>query len=185
MPARRGASGSGAGSSWQVLGLRRQEAVHQRGRLGPGLGFRAKPAAAARGEAVEPGAAVVLGDAPVRGNGAFVLELEQNGIERALIDGQQIAADLLDASRDAVAVQLAEHVEGSQDDQVKSALLNVALAHPTSCWFPTRLCHGSCGKATGEKGPAELSAADELTRFGVHLHAVAFLDEERDLHFET
>src|SRR5207249_2989334 len=84
------------------------------------------PAAGAR-QPVELGLAVVLGDAPLRIDIAFLLELHELGIERAVIEREAIAARLLDAPRDAVAVQRPEALERFQDHQRERALPDVGL----------------------------------------------------------
>ena len=56
-----------------------------------------------------------------------MLKLEQQGIERALVEGQNVSADLLNASGDAVAVQRAQNIEGFEDHQRKRSLQYVRL----------------------------------------------------------
>ena len=56
-----------------------------------------------------------------------MLQLEQQGIERALVEGEKVAADLLDAAGDAVAMLRAQNIEGLEDHQRKRALQNVGL----------------------------------------------------------
>ena len=51
------------------------------------------------------GAAIVIGDAPSGGDVAFLLQFEQRGIKRPVVKRQKIPTGLLDAPRDAVAVQ--------------------------------------------------------------------------------
>jgi hypothetical protein len=46
-----------------------------------------------------------------------MLQLEQKGIQGALVDGKKVAADLLDAARDAVAVEGPEQIKGFEDHQ--------------------------------------------------------------------
>ena len=56
-----------------------------------------------------------------------MLQLEQQGIERALVDGQKVSADLLNAAGDAVAVLRSQNIEGFEDHQRKRSLQNVGL----------------------------------------------------------
>ena len=56
-----------------------------------------------------------------------MLQLEQQGIERALIHSQKVAADLLDAAGNAVAVLRAQHIEGFEDHERKRSLQNVGF----------------------------------------------------------
>ena len=93
------------------------------------------PTAGAR-QPVEPGAAVVVRDAPRGCDVALLLELEQGGIERARVQRQPIAARLLDPPRDAVAVQLAERLERRQHHQRERALPDFGLCF--SHWVTQR-----------------------------------------------
>ena len=56
-----------------------------------------------------------------------MLQLQQQGIKRALVDSQKVSADLLDAAGDAVAVLRSQHIQGLQDHQRKRSLQNVRL----------------------------------------------------------
>ena len=56
-----------------------------------------------------------------------MLKLEQQGIKRALVDSQNIAADLLDAAGNPVAMLRAQNIEGFEDHQRKRSLQNVGL----------------------------------------------------------
>ena len=76
-------------------------------------------------EAVEARAAVGLRGAPIGGDRAFMLQLEQKGIQGALVDGKKVAADLLDAARDAIAVKGPEQIEGLQHHQGQGSLQDV------------------------------------------------------------
>ena len=82
------------------------------------------------GERVVLRAAVVLGLAPFRLDEPFLLQLEQRGVERAVVEREAVLARLLDAARDAVAVQRPEHLEGLEDHQGEGALLHVQLVRP-------------------------------------------------------
>lgn len=93
----------------------------------PVLRFGLKGFAAGFGEVVEAGAAIVVGGAPFGFYGAFLFEFEEDGIERALIDGEEVTADLLDAAGQAVAVERAEDVEGLEDHEGEGALEDVGF----------------------------------------------------------
>ena len=56
-----------------------------------------------------------------------MLQLEQQGIERALIHSQKVAADLLDAPGDPVAVLRSKDVQRLQDHQRKRPLQHIRL----------------------------------------------------------
>src|SRR6202044_1388967 len=73
------------------------------------------------------------------GNRAFMLKLEQQGIKRALVDSQQVSADLLDASGDSPAVLRSQDIECLEDHQRERTLQDVRLfLHGGSTFrFPT------------------------------------------------
>src|SRR6202041_383331 len=80
-------------------------------------------------ERIELRAAIVLGDFPLGGNPAFLFELVQCGIERAVADLQNVAGDLLQAQADGEAVERLQR-EDFQQQQVESALHEIrGLAH--------------------------------------------------------
>ena len=56
---------------------------------------------------VELRLAIVLGDAPARRNPTLMLEPHQRRVHGALVELQQVVADLLDAAGDPVAVETA------------------------------------------------------------------------------
>src|SRR5208337_615229 len=76
-------------------------------------------------ELVILGFAIVVGDAPLGGDVAFLLEFEEGGVEGAVIDGEEVAAGLLDAAGDAIAVERAESLQSLQDHQGQGALPDV------------------------------------------------------------
>ena len=89
------------------------------------------------GERVVLRAAIVLGLAPLRVDEPFLLELEERGVERAVVEREAVLARLLDAASDAVAVQRSEHLEGLEDHQGERALLHVQfLRHCPSYGIP-------------------------------------------------
>src|SRR5262245_58492482 len=61
-------------------------------------------AAASRGERVEASAAIVVGDAPLRGYPAARLEAVQGGVERAVVDAERTARRGLDGLGEVPAV---------------------------------------------------------------------------------
>ncbi len=109
------------------MGFYFEEAGDDGGGLLPVLGFGLEGFAAGFGEVVEAGAAIVFGGAPFGFDGAFLFEFEEDGVERALVDGEEIAADLLDAAGEAVAVERAENVESLEDHEGESALEDVGF----------------------------------------------------------
>ena len=111
----------------EVLSFDFKEAGDDGGGLFPVLRFGLEGFAASLGEGVEAGAAIVFGGAPFGFDGAFLFEFEENGVERALIDGEEIAADLLDAAGEAVAVERAEDVESFEDHEGEGALEDIGF----------------------------------------------------------
>src|SRR5687767_7118592 len=91
------------------------------------------------GERIELRATIVLGLAPLRGDEPLLLELEERGVQRAVVEREAVLARLLDAAGDAVAVEGAEHLEGAEDHQGERALLHVELVrHAPSYGIPIR-----------------------------------------------
>jgi len=79
-------------------------------------------AAAGFGDGVVLGLAIVVGGAPGSGDPAALLEADERGINGALVEEEFVAADLLDAASDAVAVEGAHGGEGLEDHEVEGAL---------------------------------------------------------------
>ena len=73
------------------------------------------------GKTIEARAPVVLGRAPLGGDPALPLEALQRGIERALLDLQDVVGELADPLRDRPAVQRLER-DRLQDQQIDGAL---------------------------------------------------------------
>jgi len=111
----------------EVLGFDFEEAGDDGGGLLPVLSFGLEGSSAGLGEAVKAGTAIVVGGAPLGFDGAFLFELQKDRIKSALVDGQEIATDLLDAAGEAVAVERPEDVEGFEDHQGESALEDVGF----------------------------------------------------------
>ena len=57
-----------------------------------------------------------------------MLELEEHGVQCALIDGEKVAANLLDAASDAVAVKWAKDIEGFENHKGEGALEDIGFA---------------------------------------------------------
>jgi len=73
------------------------------------------------GEDVVLGAPVIRGGAPVGFDEALPLQAAEGGKQRAGVDLENAAADLLDAQADAIAVQWLQR-QGLQDEHVERAL---------------------------------------------------------------
>ena len=96
----------------------------------PFLRFFFELLAAGAGELVILGFAIVVGDAPLGSDVAFQLQFQEGGIESAVIDGEEIAAGLLNAAGDAVAMERTESLQSFQDHQGQGALPDVGfVAH--------------------------------------------------------
>src|SRR5258708_5601406 len=104
-----------------------EDACDEGGHAVPVVRFGAEPGPAGGCEAIELGLAFVVGLTPLGGDETLVLETEERGIERSLLDGELVAGDLLDAEENAVAVEWAEG-DGLQDEHVEGALHEVELA---------------------------------------------------------
>src|SRR5262245_63156231 len=99
-----------------------QKPHHDRGGFFPLAGIAIDLAPARFGELVELGPPVVVGDAPRRRDQALLLQLEQCGVDRPVVDRQPALAGLLDAAGDAVAVLLAHGEQRAQHHQRQRAL---------------------------------------------------------------
>ena len=75
-----------AGISCQILRFDFEKARDDRRGLLPIAGLCLQLLAAGRGKTIEARAAVVFRCAPLRSDRAFMLQLQQQGIERALVD---------------------------------------------------------------------------------------------------
>ena len=121
--------------------VHREHAIHHAGEALPVAGVGGKLASAGFGDGVELGLAVVAGGAPRGTDPAALFEANQGGVDGALIEQDLVAADLLNAPCDAVAVQRTHGGEGLQDHQVESSLQEIEFG---------RRFHraGSCGVRT-------------------------------------
>ena len=99
-----------------------EDAAHDHREAMPVGGVFGPLLAAALGNGVVLRLAVVVGGAPFGGDPAALLEADERGVDGALVEEDFVAADLFDAARDAVAVQLAHGGEGLQDHEVEGAL---------------------------------------------------------------
>src|SRR5258708_2455674 len=84
--------------------------------------IRGKLFAPAPGDRIKLRFAIVIRRAPFGGDPAALLQSDQRGVNRALIQKDGVAADLLDAASNAVAVLRTKASQGLQYHQVQSAL---------------------------------------------------------------
>src|SRR5258708_24523324 len=92
-----------------------------------GLGLQLFPPGAS--QPVKPRPSVVLGGTPFRRNGTFLLESQQDWIQRPLIDSENISADLLDSLSDPIAVQGLENIQRLEHHERQRSLSNVRVLH--------------------------------------------------------
>src|SRR5512135_2892359 len=76
--------------------------LHHAGEALPVAGVGSQLAAAGAGDRVELGLAVVIGGAPVRFDPSALLETNERRVDRALVEQDFVAADLLNTAGDAV-----------------------------------------------------------------------------------
>jgi hypothetical protein len=69
-------------------------------------------------------------DAPHLEAISFLFHAQQRGVERALIELQQLVADLLDAPRDAITMQRSQPLQRAENQKNQSALKYFALVGP-------------------------------------------------------
>src|ERR1051326_3631007 len=101
----------------------------------PFAGFTGALLAAGGGEGVVLGAPIVLGLAPFRRDETFLFELEEGGVQRAVVEREAVLARLLDPPGDAVAVQGSQDLEGLEDHQGERARLHIQLlGHCAVLW---------------------------------------------------
>ncbi len=66
--------------------------------------------------------AIVVGGAPLGGDPATLLQAHKRGVNGPLVEQDLVAADLLNAARDAVAMLRADGGEGFEDHDVEGSL---------------------------------------------------------------
>src|SRR5437870_11838133 len=99
-----------------------QEPRQNRRRLLPIARFAFQLLPAGARELVELCFAVVLGNTPLGTDVAFLFEFEQRRIDCAVVHGEPLAAGLLDAARDAIAVERPHRLQGLEHHQGQRAL---------------------------------------------------------------
>src|SRR5215212_5250912 len=104
-----------------VLRHRFEDEPHRLGKSPPVRRLFLEPSPSGGGEAVILCFALVLRLAPLGSNQGLLFEAIQRGIERALLDQQPLARNLLDAQQDAVSVQRPER-DRLEDEEVERSL---------------------------------------------------------------
>src|SRR5215831_200905 len=82
-----------------------------------------------RSQPVVLGAAVVLGDAPLRGNPSCLLDAMQRRVQRSFFHTEQTVRNALDVENDAIPVNRTGLGQGFQDQEIESSGKLVFLAH--------------------------------------------------------
>src|SRR3954471_2647628 len=93
----------------------------------PALFLTLQLSSAFRGERVKTRLAILIGDAPLGADPAFLFHTVQRRIKGSFFDAEQFFGNVLDVSRDGVAVHLSLRAESFQYQQGKGALQNVVL----------------------------------------------------------
>jgi len=93
----------------------------------PLFGFERELFRAFFGDRVELCFAIVVGGAPAGGDPALLLQAEQGSVDGALVQFEDVFADLLDTAGDAEAVLRAEGVERFEDHEVEGSLEDVGF----------------------------------------------------------
>src|SRR5438045_594210 len=88
----------------------------------PFLGLPRQRARAGFGDGVILGVATPIGLPPSATNPAALLEADEGGIQRPLVERQGMLSDLLKSRRESVRVLWAHRLERAQHDQVKRPL---------------------------------------------------------------
>ena len=116
-----------------------EDAGHYDGEAEPIGGVLEELFAAAFGDGIKLGSAIVVGSAPFGGNPAALLKANERGINGALVEEDFVAGDLFDAASDAVTVLGAHGVKCLQDHQVQGALKKIefGVRHEASCVVTT------------------------------------------------
>src|SRR6476661_5185122 len=117
----------------------------------PVLGLRCQPLSPCPRDGIKLGFAIVIRCPPSAGNPPSLHQPHQRRINRSLIDLQSLFADLLDSSRDSVAVQWPHRGQRLQHHQIQCPLQNLRspLRHASSCGATTGVFQPSCGMSTG------------------------------------
>src|ERR1051325_1356506 len=95
-------------------------------------------------------------ESPERANPPAMLEAQQGGVERALVEIEQAARDLLNSLGQPEAVLRPHGFEGAQHHKVKRALQDIGLGR--FCRHPKGVCAASIWMSRGSPGALSLGA---------------------------
>src|SRR2546422_4463319 len=96
--------------SFQILSFHRKESLHNGCGLFPALSLGPQSFASVPCQAIETSPAAILGDAPFGGDRTLLFQPQQHRIQSALVDGENIPADLLDSPGNPVAMQRPQNI---------------------------------------------------------------------------
>src|SRR4051812_11484260 len=99
-----------------------EELVDESGEAAPPFNLALQLAFAAPGDGVELRFAVALRPPPGSLDPALLLEADERGIQRALIEGERMVRDLRQARGQRIRMQRPHGRQGAQDDEVEGAL---------------------------------------------------------------
>src|SRR5689334_7269000 len=102
---------------------------HARGQANPAFFFLGKLFAAARCERIKARLSVLLGHTPLSPHPTCLLHAMQRGIERSLLDAQQLIGNLVNVGGNGVAVHALLTGQRSENQQHQRALKDVVLFH--------------------------------------------------------
>jgi len=116
-----------------------EEPANNRCRLFPTLRLDLQLPAPLSCQAIEARPAIILRGTALGGDRAFLLKPQRHGIQRPLIHGQRISANLLDAPRDSIPVQRSQHIKSLEDHQRQRPLQDIRfLSHSTAILVSNR-----------------------------------------------
>ena len=122
--------------SFQILGFHRKKSPHDGRSLFPASGLSLQLFAPVACQSIEASPAVILGGAPFGGDRTLLFQPQQHRIQSALVDGENIPADLLDPSGNPVAMQRPQNIQSFKHHERQGALSYVSFLH-ISIGFPT------------------------------------------------
>ena len=125
-------------------------------------------------DCIESGLPVVVGETPVGPHKAALLQAHEPRVQRAHIESERTARDLLEARGDRVAVQRAERGDSLQDHEIERTLEDVSLGllsvrHTNGVSVVLLECqmnNGSVGNRIGmaERQPSSVATDPEKSR---------------------
>src|SRR4029453_18137714 len=103
----------------------------------PVAGFFGELFSAGGGERIELGLAILLRRTPLAGDPPFLLHAEERGVQRALVEVQEISADLFNPSRNPIPVEGTKRLQRAQHEQDERALQDIRFLGPATFHLET------------------------------------------------